>query len=125
MFSPNDYKKSNKVIHSNLQIWQNKTLAFNSDKIKIDETRKYLIEEIKHNVFICGKHNKTLKTLNYPEHFLLCISTTNECVSISAFASLFGVPVGITSSAEGLKICAVTAEIKKYNTFIKKKSIMK
>ena len=124
MFSPSDYKKSNKVIYSNLQIWQNKTLAFNSDKIKIDETRKYLLEEIKHNVFMCGKHNKTLRILNYSEHFLLSISTPNGCVSISAFASLFGVPVGITSSAEGFKICAVTAEIKKYKSFIKKKSIM-
>ena len=28
--------------------------------------------------------------------------------------------IGITSSAIGLKICAITAEIKKYNSIIKK-----
>ena len=33
------------------------------------------------------------------------------CVSISAFASLFGIPIGILSSVIGLKICAVTAGI--------------
>ena len=34
-------------------------------------------------------------------------------VSISAFASLLGIPIGITKSAVRLKICAITAEIKK------------
>ena len=42
-------------------------------------------------------------------------------VSISAFASLVCVSVGITSSAVGIKICAITAEIKKYKSIIKKK----
>ena len=43
------------------------------------------------------------------------------CVSISAFSSLVAIPVGITSSTIGLKICAITARIKKYNSIIKKK----
>ena len=42
-------------------------------------------------------------------------------VSISAFASLVCVPVSITSSAVGLKICLITAGIKKYKSIIKKK----
>ena len=37
------------------------------------------------------------------------------------FSSLIGIPVGITSSAIGLKICAITAGIKKYKSIIKKK----
>ena len=37
------------------------------------------------------------------------------CVSISAFASLLAIPVGITSSAVGINNCAITAEIKKYD----------
>ena len=49
------------------------------------------------------------------------ISTVTGCVSISAFASLVGIPVGITSSAVGLKICVITAEIKKYKSRSKKK----
>ena len=42
------------------------------------------------------------------------------CVSISAFASLVGIPVGIASSAVGIKICAITVEIKKCKAIIKK-----
>ena len=32
------------------------------------------------------------------------------CVLISDFASLLGIPVGIMSSAIGLKVCAITEE---------------
>ena len=64
------------------------------------------------------KHKKLYKTVNYIEHFLILASTITGCVSISAFASL--VPIGITSSALGLKIFAITAGIKKYKSIIKK-----
>ena len=40
---------------------------------------------------------------------------------ISAFASLADILIGITSSAIGLKICAIAAGIKKYKSIIKKK----
>ena len=59
------------------------------------------------------KHKKVCKTLNYIEHLA---STITRCVSISSFAS-----IKITSSAIGLKICAITAGIKKYKLIIKKK----
>ena len=42
-------------------------------------------------------------------------------VSVSTFASLFGIPKGIVSAAVGLKICAITSGIKKYKFIIKKK----
>ena len=62
-----------------------------------------------------------VQSVNYIEHFLILASTITGCVSISAFASLIGIPIGITSSAIGLKICAITAGIKKYKSIIKKK----
>ena len=37
------------------------------------------------------------------------------------FCFLFGIPIGITSSAIGLKICAINAGIKKYKSIIKKR----
>ena len=61
------------------------------------------------------KHEKFSKTLNYIEHFLILAPTITGCCSISAFTSLLGVPIGITSSAIGLKICSINAGIKKYN----------
>ena len=51
------------------------------------------------------KHKKVCRVLNYIEHSLISIFTITGCISISAFASLVGIPIGISSSAIGLKIC--------------------
>ena len=67
------------------------------------------------------KHKKICRILNYIDHSLVVIFTITGCVSISAFASLVGIVIGITSSSIGLKICAITAGIKKYKSIIKKK----
>ena len=80
----------------------------------IDETRNYFLEEIKQNELMSKNHKKVCATLNYIERFLTLASTITACISISAFASLLGIPIVITSSAIGLKICAITAGIKKY-----------
>ena len=87
----------------------------------IDETRNYLIEEINRNELMSKKHKKVCITLNYIEHFLILASTITGCISISAFVSLLGIPIGITNSAIGLKICAITVGIKKFKSIIKKK----
>ena len=71
------------------------------------------IEEINQNELMSKKHKKFCTTLNYIEHFLILVSTITWYVSISAFASLVGIPIGITSSVIGLKICAINAAIKK------------
>ena len=63
---------------------------------------------------MCKKHKKVCRVLNYIEHALVLISAITGCVSISAFASLVGIPIGIMSSATGLIICAITTGIKKY-----------
>ena len=59
----------------------------------------------------------------YIDHVLNVISTINGYVSISAFASLVDIPIGLTSSAVGLKITVITAGIKKYKALIEKKKI--
>ena len=85
----------------------------------VDETRNYFIEEINRNELMSKKHEKVCITLNYIEHFLILASTITGYVSISSFTSLVGIPIGITSSGIGLKICAITAGIKK--SIIKKR----
>ena len=47
------------------------------------------------------KREKVFTTLIYIEHVLVLASTVAGFVSISAFASLFGVPIGIASSTIG------------------------
>ena len=77
---------------------------------KIDEIRNSLSQEINRNGLISKKHKRVFRVLNYIDHLLLiAISTITECVSVSAFTSLVGIPKGITSSAIGLKICVITA----------------
>ena len=80
-----------------------KTWIKNLNWKKIDEIRNYLIEEINWNELMSKKHKKVCKVLNYIEHSLIAISTITGCVSISAFAFLVGIPVGITSSPIALK----------------------
>ena len=66
------------------------------------------------------KHKKVCTTLNYIEHLLVLAFVVTGCVSISTFTSIVGIPIGITSSAVVIKLCAVTERIKKYKSIIKK-----
>ena len=59
--------------------------------------------------------------MNYLDHLIIAISTITGCVSISDFTSLVAIPIGISSSTIGLKICVITTGIKKYKSKIKKK----
>ena len=67
------------------------------------------------------KHKQVCTTLNRTEHFLILASNITGCISISAFASLIGIPRGITSSATRLKSCTITEGIKKHKAINKKK----
>ena len=87
----------------------------------IDKARNYFLEKIDQNELMSRKHKNVSKVLNYIEHPFILASTITGCISIYAFASLFGVSIGITSSAIGLKICEITVGIKKYELIIKKK----
>ena len=75
----------------------------------IDETKNYLVKEIHQNQLMSNKHKKVCTTLYYIEHFLILTSTITGCVSISDFTCLVGIPIGVTSSVIGLKVCAITA----------------
>ena len=59
----------------------------------------------KQNDLMSRKHKKVC--LNYIEHFLMLDSTIKVYISISAFASLIGTPVGIMSSALQIKLCLI------------------
>ena len=67
------------------------------------------------------KYKKVCGISNYTEHLLILVAAVTRYVSICAFASLASIPVGIASSGAGLKICVITAGIKKYKSTIKKK----
>ena len=85
------------------------------------ETRNYYVQEIEENDLLNKKPKMLWMTLNYIGHFLNLTSTIAGYISISAFGSLVSVPVGITSSAIELNICALTAWIKKYKSISRKR----
>ena len=50
---------------------------------------------MKQNELISKKHKKVYKTSNYTEHLSILASKVTEHVSISAFTSSVGIPVGV------------------------------
>ena len=85
----------------------------------LEKRRNYLIEEIKQKKLMSRKHKNVFATLNSIEYFFILASTITGFISISTFASLIGILIGITSSVIGLKICAITTGIKTYKSIIK------
>ena len=81
---------------------------------EIDKARDYFIEEIKQNELTSKKHKKFCDILNYIKHSLILAFTLIVWVSISALASLIGIPVGISNSVVTIKTSAT-----KYKTIIK------
>ena len=58
----------------------------------IDKARKYFLKEIQQSELMSNK--KICLTLNYIEHFLVLASAFTGCISISALAFLFSIPLG-------------------------------
>ena len=86
----------------------------------MDETKNYFLEETEQNEMISRKHKKVCTTVNYIKHFLILASAMTRSILIAVFASLLGIHILITSSATGLKMCAIAAGIKMYKSIIKK-----
>ena len=70
------------------------------------------------------KSIKQPKALDNFGHLLNFFSAGSGCVSISSFASLVGIYVGIISSAVKLKFWALITGIKNYKSTMKKEGEM-
>ena len=66
------------------------------------------------------KHKKVCMALHYFEHFLVFVFAVSSCVPISASASLFGVSVGLASSAAGLKLVQELPRLKNLSPLSRK-----
>ena len=63
--------------------------------------------------------NLDWKDINGTRNYLFEEINWNE-LWVKSFASLIGIPIGITSFVIGLRICAITVGIKKYKSIIEK-----
>ena len=89
--------------------------------LKKNDITNYITEEINQNELMSKNHKKDFRILSCIDRSLIVISTITGCASISAFTSLVGIPTGISSSVIGLKVCVITAGIKKYKSINRKK----
>ena len=89
---------------------------------EIDKIRNYFIKEIKQNELISKKHKKIFNILNYIEHLLILSCSFTGYVPISAFVSLVGIPLDVSSSVITIRTSIVTAGIKNYKSMIQKKT---
>ena len=103
LFFPSDYKNDDNIINK----------YFKDKYVKSGV--------INHSDLMSEKYKKKYKHWNNVELLIILVSAVTGRVPISAFASLVCVPVGIMSSAVGIKICEITAEIKKDKSIMKKK----
>ena len=74
----------------------------------------------KPKLFIESETQKICMALNYVKHLLILASAITGCVLLWVFAFFVSIPIGITSSAVGLNICVITAEIDNLKSIIKK-----
>ena len=64
-----------------------------------NETRNYFVEEIGRNELMSKKHKMISTTQNYIDYLFILACAVTGCISISTFASLLVIPIGITSFA--------------------------
>ena len=79
----------------------------------IDETRNYLIVERNQNELMSKKHKKVCTPLNGIERLIILATVITG--SVSAFASLVCIPIGIASSEVGFKLVQQLQELKSIN----------
>ena len=82
----------------------------------IDKTKNYFVKEINQIELISKKHKSIFKGFNYIEHLLILVSTV-----LDAFPFLLLLLSQYSYRNYELKICVITAEIKKYKSIIKEK----
>ena len=65
--------------------------------------QKIILEEIEQRELMSKKHNKVCTLVNHVEHFPILALAITGSISIFVFPVLLGIPMGIASSAIGLK----------------------
>lgn len=88
--------------------------------IKIDEARNCFIEEIKQNDLNRKGHIKVYIALKQLNKYLLQFLQSPGMFQFLLLLRYL-VPIGIPSSAVGLRICVITTGIDKYKSIIKEK----
>ena len=104
LFSPNDFKKNDQIIK---RIFKNEFIEFieltdTANKYRLDEINKirdYFNNEIKERKDIIKKLNKYLVSFDYLDKIFITLSASFGTLSIASYASVVGIPTGITAAS--------------------------
>ena len=88
---------------------------------KISEIEDYCIAEIKERELMSKKRTKYISFFDYFDKSLIVLSVTSGGVSIASFATVIGIPIGITSTSLNLAFSLYTGLVKKLLKAIRNK----
>ena len=80
---------------------------------KISEIQDYFIAEINERELMSKELSKYISFFDYFDKFFIVLSVTSGGVSITSFAGVIGVPIGITSASLSLAFSLCTGLVKK------------
>ena len=104
--------ESNSIEHNSIDTSNLNNQQFRLNKIS--EVEDYFIAEIKERELMSKKRSKYISFFYYFDKSLIVLLVTNDCVSISSFATVIGIPVGITSTSLSLAFSLCTGLVKNY-----------
>ena len=88
---------------------------------KISQIEHYFIAEIKERELMSEKLSKYISFFDYFDKSLIVLSVKSDGVSIASFATVIGVPIGITSESLSLAFSLCTGLVKKLLKAIRNK----
>ena len=88
---------------------------------KISQIEHYFIAEIKERELMSEKLSKYISFFDYFDKSLIVLSVKSGGVSIASFATVIGVPIGITSESLSLAFSLCTGLVKKLLKAIRNK----
>ena len=80
---------------------------------KISEIEDNFITEIKERELMSKKLSKYISFFDYFDKSLIVLSVTSGSISIASFATVIGIPIGITSASLSLAFSLCTGLVKK------------
>ena len=80
---------------------------------KISEIKDYFVAEIKERELMSKKFSKYIRFFDYFDKSFIVLSVTSGSVSFASFATVIGIPVGITRESLSLAFSLCTGLVKK------------
>ena len=88
---------------------------------KISKIEDYFITEIKERELMSKKLIKYISFFDHFDKYLIVLSVTSGSISIASFATVIGIPIGITSASLSLAFSLCTGLVKKLLKAIRNK----